>query len=123
MKTKILAISTLCLMVILGVSYAMAKEPVKVGVISVLSGPLAVVGKGEADAAKMAVEEYGSVLGEKVELIIKDHAYSPGLAVERAKELYEKEKVDVIIACPNSAAALGVSDQAFKNRLFVEVSG
>ena len=110
-------------MVILGVSYAMAKEPVKVGVISVLSGPLAVVGKGEADAAKMAVEEYGSVLGEKVELIIKDHAYSPGLAVERAKELYEKEKVDVIIACPNSAAALGVSDQAFKNkRLFISTS-
>ncbi|OGQ12794.1 MAG: hypothetical protein A2026_13285 [Deltaproteobacteria bacterium RBG_19FT_COMBO_46_12] len=123
MKTKILAISTLCLMVIWGASYAMAKEPVKVGVITVLSGPLAIIGKGEADAAKMAVEEYGAVLGEKVELIIKDHAYSPGLAVERAKELYEKEKVDVIIACPNSAAALGVSDQAFKNkRLFISTS-
>lgn len=104
-------------------SFAFAKEPVKIGIITVLSGPLAIIGKGEADAAKMAVEEYGPVLGERVELIIKDHAYSPGLAVERAKELYEKEKVDVIIACPNSAAALGVSDQALKNkRLFISTS-
>src|SRR4030067_2997253 len=123
MKTRVLVISALCFMVIWVTPYAIAKEPVKVGVISVLSGPLASVGKGQADAAKMAVEEYGTVLGEKIELIIKDHAYSPGLAVERAKELYEKEKVDVIIACPHSGAALGVSDQSLKNKkLFISTS-
>lgn len=124
MKTKIFLIFIIHFLIFFGIiSYPYAKEPVKVGIISVLSGPLAIIGKGEADAAKMAVEEYGNVLGEKVELIIKDHAYSPGLAVERAKELYEKDKVDVIIACPNSAAALGVSDQAFKNkRLFISTS-
>ena len=102
---------------------AMGQEPVKIGVISVLSGPLAVIGKGEADAAKMAVEEFGPVLGQKVELIIKDHNYNPGLANERAKELYERDKVDMIVACPNSAAALAVSDQALRhNKLFLSTS-
>ena len=104
-------------------SMAVGKEPVKVGLISVLSGPLAVIGKGEEYAGRMAVEEYGEVLGQKVEIIVKDHAYNPGLANERAKELYEKYKVDVITACPNSAAALAVSDQALRHkRLFISTS-
>jgi len=119
---KKVAIFIVAFVFLCGVS-AIAKEPVRVGVITVLSGPLAVIGKGEANAAKMAVEEYGSLLGQEVQLIIKDHAYNPGLANERAKELYEKYEVDVIIACPNSAAALAVSDQAARHRkLFISTS-
>lgn len=91
---------------------ATASEPVKVGVISVLSGPLAVIGNGEARSAEMAVNDYGTVLGRKIELVVRDHAYDPGQANERAKELYQREKVDVIIACPHSGAALAVANQA-----------
>jgi hypothetical protein len=43
-------------------SVAMGKEPVRVGLISVLSGPLAVIGKGEEYGGRMAVEDYGEVL-------------------------------------------------------------
>lgn len=100
-----------------------AQEAVKIGFISVLSGPLAPIGQSEANAAKMAVEEYGDVLGKKVELFIKDHQYNPGLANERSKELYEKDKVDVIVGVSNSAAALAVSDQAARNKkLFLSTS-
>ena len=91
---------------------AKAADTVKVGVISVLSGPLAVIGNGEAWSAEMAINDFGTVLGKKIEFIKRDHAYNPGIANEKAKELYEKEKVDVIIACPNSAAALAVAQQA-----------
>lgn len=91
---------------------AKAADTVKVGVISVLSGPLAVIGNGEKWSAEMAVNDFGTVLGKKIELVARDHAYNPGIANEKAKELYEKEKVDVIIACPNSAAALAVAQQA-----------
>jgi branched-chain amino acid transport system substrate-binding protein len=97
---------------ILVIRPAAAEDTVKVGVISVLSGPLAVIGNGEAWSAEMAINDYGNVLGKKVELITRDHAYNPGVANEKAKELYEKEGVDVIIACPNSAAALAVAQQA-----------
>lgn len=123
-KTLMMGIMGLMYLVfILGTTSALAKEPVKVAVITALSGPMAVLGKIESDGARMAVEEYGPVLGEKVELLIKDHAFNPGLAVTRAKELYEGERVDVIVGCPNGAAALGVSDQALKNkRLFISTS-
>jgi branched-chain amino acid transport system substrate-binding protein len=123
MRIRTLVISFAILTFLLGTTAARAKEPVKLAVLTSLSGPLAVLGKSEADGAKMAVEEYGPLLGEKVELFIKDHAFNPGLAVTRAKELYEGEKVDAILACPNGAAALGVSDQALKNkRLFISTS-
>jgi branched-chain amino acid transport system substrate-binding protein len=89
-----------------------AQDTVRVGLISVLSGPLAVIGNGEKWSAEMAVNDFGTVLGKKIEFVTRDHAYNPGVANEKAKELYEKEKVDVIVACPNSAAALAVAQQA-----------
>jgi branched-chain amino acid transport system substrate-binding protein len=119
MKRILLAVAVLFLMT----SAVLAADPVKVGFISVLSGPLAPIGNSELNATRMAVEDYGPVLGQKVELYIKDHTYNPGLANERAKELYEKDQVDVIVACSNSAAALAVSDQAERHKkLFMSTS-
>jgi branched-chain amino acid transport system substrate-binding protein len=119
MKTMLLALAVLFLLT----STVVAADPVRVGFISVLSGPLAPIGKSELNATQMAVEDYGAVLGQKVQLFPKDHNYNPGLANERAKELYEKDNVDVIVACSNSAAALAVSDQADRHkRLFMSTS-
>ncbi len=110
-KTMIGAVSILVLVTATAVP-AFSADTVKVGLVSVLSGPLAVIGNGEKWSAEMAIEDYGTVLGKKIELIARDHAYNPGVANEKAKELYEKEDVDVIVACPNSAAALAVAEQA-----------
>ena len=102
---------------------ASGADPVRVGFISVLSGPQAPNGQSELNATRMAVEDAGVVLGQKVELYSKDHQYNPGLANERAKELYEKDKTDVIVGCSNSAAALAVSDQAARHqRIFMSTS-
>jgi branched-chain amino acid transport system substrate-binding protein len=119
MKTMLSALAALFLLT----STVSAADPVRVGFISVLSGPLAPIGNSELNATKMAVEDYGPVLGQKVQLFPKDHNYNPGLANERAKELYEKDNVDAIVACSNSAAALAVSDQADRHkRLFMSTS-
>jgi branched-chain amino acid transport system substrate-binding protein len=99
------------LLVILLLSSAAGQEAVKLGIISALSGPIQ-TDPGAIHGAQMAVDEFGPIFGKKVELIVKDHAYNPGLANERAKELLEKDKVDGIVGCPNSAAAMAVSDQA-----------
>lgn len=102
---------------------AAAADTVKVGVVSVLSGPLAVIGNGEKWAAEMAVADFTAAEGMKVELVSRDHAYNPGVANEKAKELYEKEKVDMIVACPNSAAALAVAQQALRHKkIFIATS-
>jgi len=113
----------LAILLFLTTAVAGAAEPVRVGFISVLSGPLAPIGQSELNAVKFAVEDAGQVLGQKVELFPKDHQYNPGQANERAKELYEKDNADVIVACSNSAAALAVSDQAERHkRLFMSTS-
>ena len=62
---------------------ASAAEPVKVGFISVLSGPLAPIGQSELNATKMAVEDAGLVLGQKAELYRQGPPVQPG-ARERA---------------------------------------
>jgi ABC-type branched-subunit amino acid transport system substrate-binding protein len=53
-----------CVLMMLVASVTYAAEPVKIGFISVLSGPLAPIGKSEENAAVMAVEEFGPVLGQ-----------------------------------------------------------
>ncbi len=123
MRKRMVVIGFVGFMFLFGTISAFAAEPVKVGVLSVLSGPMAVLGASDVNGAKLAVEEYGPVLGQKVEIVIADHGYNPGMAVTKAKELYEGEKVDVIVCCPQGAASIGVSDQAAKNkRLFISTS-
>jgi branched-chain amino acid transport system substrate-binding protein len=112
---------SMVILVLLGVLFWLvcpvkAADTVKVGVVTVLSGPLATIGNGEAWSAEMAVNDFGTVLGKKIEFIKRDHAYNPGVANEKAKELYEKEKVDVIVTCPNSAAALAIAQQALLHK-------
>ena len=116
MKRCLMVAFALMVLLFLLVCPAKAADTVKVGVVSVLSGPLATIGNGEAWSAEMAVEDFGTVLGKKIELIKRDHAYNPGVANEKAKELYEKEKVDMIVACPNSAAALAIAQQALLHK-------
>ena len=41
---------------------------------------------------KLAVEDAGKALGKPVQVIARDHRLDPGIANEKAKELYEKEK-------------------------------
>ena len=118
---------TLFVMVLVALSLAgggaVASDTVKVGIISVLSGPVAVIGNGEKWAAEMAVADFEGIEGKTVSLVVRDHAYNPGVANEKAKELYEKERVDVIIACPNSAAALAVAQQAkLHEKIFISTS-
>jgi branched-chain amino acid transport system substrate-binding protein len=93
-----------------------AADTVKIGVITVLSGGQANNGIVDLRSAQMAARDYGTVLGKKVEVIERDHAYNAGIANEKAKELYEKENVDVIVACPNSGAALAVAEQALLHK-------
>jgi branched-chain amino acid transport system substrate-binding protein len=98
------------------VSLVRAADTVKVGVITVLSGGQANNGIVDLRSAQMAASDYGMVLGKKIEVIARDHAYNAGIANEKAKELYEKENVDFIVACPNSGAALAVSEQALLHK-------
>lgn len=105
------------------VTTGQAAEPVKVSVLTDMSGPYAGITAANVEAAKLAIEDFGGkLLGQDIEFVARDNMCKADVANQKAKELYEKEKVDVIFDCPNSAAGLAVSNQALLHkRLFVSI--
>ena len=102
---------------------AWASEPLKVGVMIDMSKGYAFLNKQDLHAINIAVEDTGGkALGKPIEVIVRDHRLDPGVANEKAKEMYEKEKVDVIIDVPQSACSLAVNEQArLHKKLFISV--
>jgi branched-chain amino acid transport system substrate-binding protein len=98
-------------------------EPVKISILTDMSGPYAGITATNVEAVKMAIADFGGkALGEPIEFIYRDHMCKPDVANQKAKELYEKELVDVIFDVPNSAAGLAVSNQAkLHKKLFFSV--
>jgi ABC-type branched-subunit amino acid transport system substrate-binding protein len=74
--------------------------PIKVGVVTDLTGPIASVGQAHANLAEMVVDdinEDGGLLGRQLELVVADSASDPKVAVTKAQELVEREDADVVI--------------------------
>ncbi len=120
-KTILCVLSILGLLLIAG--SALAAEPVKIAVLTDMSGPYAGITAKNVEAAQMAIEDFGGeVLGQKIEFVARDHQCKADVGNQKAKELYEKEEVDVIFDCPNSAAGLAVSNQAnLHKKLFFSI--
>src|SRR5260370_20902632 len=85
--------------------------PVKTGVLNDMSSLYADIGgKGSVEAAKMAAEDAGNVLGQPVQVIFADHQNKPDVGTAIARQWYDTEGVDVITDVPNSGVALGVNE-------------
>jgi branched-chain amino acid transport system substrate-binding protein len=87
-----------------------ATSPVKIGVLTEMSGPYADVdGPGSLVAAQMAVEDFGgSVLGMPISVISGDHQGKSDIAMGLAGRWFDVDGVDVIVDLSNSAVALAV---------------
>jgi branched-chain amino acid transport system substrate-binding protein len=94
---------------------AQAKN-IKVGVIDCYSGPPAVFGQDALNGFKLALKEINAkgVLGKKIEFSTRDTKFKVDLALNFAKELVLREKVDVLVGTINSGAALAVSEAVAK---------
>lgn len=97
-------------------------DVVKIGVLTDMSGQFShESGEGAVTAVKMAVEDFGGkVLGKPIEVIAADHQNRNEVAIAKAREWYDVEKVDMIANLINSAIALAVTDVAReKNRVAI----
>jgi len=97
-------------------------DVVKIGVMTDMSGQFShESGEGSVTAVKMAVEDFGGkVLGKPVEVVVFDHQNRNELAITKAREWFDVEKVDMIANLINSAIALAVDDIAKeKNRIAI----
>ncbi|MBT3992353.1 MAG: urea ABC transporter substrate-binding protein [Rhodospirillaceae bacterium] len=76
-----------------------AADTIKVGVLHSLSGTMAISETTLKDTMLMLVEEQnkkGGLLGKKLEAVVVDPASNWPLFAEKAKELLQKHKVDVV---------------------------
>ena len=103
---------------------AAAQAPLKIGVLSDMSGFVVdLSGPGSLTAARMAVEDYGGkVLGRPIEILQGDHQNKPDIGVTMARRWYD-EGVKAIFDIGITTVALGVQNLAReKDGLVVFVS-
>jgi urea transport system substrate-binding protein len=85
---------------------ASAADPIKVGVISPLTGAWTVYGKAHSAGFELAVDEInaaGGVLGRKFEIVLGDSKTEPRIVVEQANRLIRQERVDFLAGTFSSA--------------------
>ncbi|MCC2665981.1 MAG: hypothetical protein K0S35_3903, partial [Geminicoccaceae bacterium] len=83
-----------------------AADPIRVGVISPLTGAWTVYGKAHSAGFQMAVDEInekGGVLGRPLEIVIGDSKTEPRIVVEQANRLIRQERVDFLAGTFSSA--------------------
>lgn len=94
-----------------GLSRAEAQETIKVGVLHSLSGTMAISETTLKDVMLMLVEDQnkkGGLLGKKLEPVVVDPASNWPLFAEKARELLQKDKVDVVFGCWTSVSRKSV---------------
>jgi len=97
---------------------AQTTEPLKIGFLTVLTGPLAAGGKQQEEgAAQFLKERSGMIAGRKVELTTQDTAGQPALAKTKLQELVERIKVAVSIGPLATNEALAMDDYVRESKV------
>jgi branched-chain amino acid transport system substrate-binding protein len=90
-------------------SFAQTSEPLKIGFITTLSGPSAILGQDLLDGFKLGVESVGGTLGgRKVDLITGDDQQKPDIGRQLADKMVESDHVELITGINWSNVLLAV---------------
>jgi branched-chain amino acid transport system substrate-binding protein len=74
---------------------AQAQQKVKIGFISTMSGPPAIIGKHMKDSVEVALDQLGRKMGGmEVEVFYGDDQFKPEVGVQLAEEMLKKNQVD-----------------------------
>jgi len=82
----------------LGLTPAQAQDKIKIGIITTLTGPPAVLGQQLRNGFQLAVKTLGGKLGgREAEIIVADDELKPDAAVAKVKGFVERDKVDFVV--------------------------
>ncbi|GAB7079552.1 ABC transporter substrate-binding protein [Megalodesulfovibrio paquesii] len=105
-------IAPLALLVALMVpAHGFAAEPIKVGGLFASSGKSAFVGTASRLVAEMAVKQIndaGGILGRPLEMVIYDTESDPNIALQKARQLVEKDQVLAIIGPTTTGGGMAI---------------
>jgi branched-chain amino acid transport system substrate-binding protein len=99
--------------------FAQNDAPVKVGLLSTLSGPGAGLGVDIRDGFQLAVKlSGGKFAGKSVDLIVADDQASPDVGRQTADRLVKRDKVDFMTGIVFSNVMLAVGAPTFQSKTF-----
>ena len=87
------SLATLCISTVIGAG-AMAADPIKIGVVTPLSGTYAGIGQQVRWGLELATKEVnaaGGIDGRQIELIFEDEEANPSVAVQKAEKLFQEK--------------------------------
>jgi branched-chain amino acid transport system substrate-binding protein len=121
-----LAATTLAATLLLGiVPPALAQisgDSIKIGLMTDMSGIYSdISGQGGVEAIKLAIADSGGAInGKPIELVYIDHQHKADLGSSKAREWFDRDGVDMIMAGANSGVMLAVAKiAAEKKKVFI----
>jgi branched-chain amino acid transport system substrate-binding protein len=95
-----------------------AREPIRIGVLNSITGPLAVNGTEINEGIKLYWEdEMGSqVAGRAVRLLIEDDEGKPDVALTKVRKLVESDKVHMVLGPVSSAVGVAIRDYMHEHK-------
>jgi len=125
MKTRILSHLMMGAALGLSVAGASAAEPIKVGVLTPLSGTYSPIGeqvRWGLDLASKEINDSGGIDSRPVKLVYEDSEANTSVATRKAERLYQSDKVDFLVGLVNSGATLAVGQIAERNHRLLATS-
>ncbi len=101
-------------------------DVIKIGFITDMSGLYADIdGQGGAEAIRMAIADMGGAIdGKKIELLVADHQNKADVAASKAREWFDTQGLDMLIAGTNSGTNLAMAKVAAeKKKPMISVGG
>ena len=90
-------------------------KPIRIGMPTILSGRVAMLGQASSNAATLEVEKFnaaGGLNGRKIELVIRDSKGQPQEAARVARELVTSENCEILLDAEASSGAFAVHEVA-----------
>ncbi len=104
---------------------ANAAPPIKIGVVSPMSGNYGDHGALERAGMQMALDEYGGkILGRTIQLVTADDETNPDVAARRARRLIEVDGVKFLLGGVSSSVGIAVGAVAEEKKvLYINTNG
>jgi branched-chain amino acid transport system substrate-binding protein len=88
-------------------------DEIRIGVLATLTGAFAALGQQGVDGVQIAVDEYGGkVSGREIKLFVESTDSTAASAIEKARTLVERDKVDIILGPLSGAEGSAIKDNA-----------
>jgi len=98
MSSLIRGLAAVAAFALIAVNGAFAQDKIRIGLIYTLSGPPSILGQQSKNGFELALKDLGGKMsGKEVELFVADDTLKPDLAIQKVRELIDRDKVDIVV--------------------------